>query len=65
MDFFISNVLMRMSNQSEEYLEASNILPNVILPADVTSHTVKPALPRKAGVTILDALLHQGIASPL
>lgn len=56
---------MRMSNQSEEYLEASNILPNVILPADVTSHTVKPALPRKADVTILDALLHQGIASPL
>lgn len=49
MDFFISIVHVKTSSQFEEYPEALNI---VILPAKVISHTIKPALPKKAEQTI-------------
>lgn len=64
MDFFISIVLVRMSNQFEEYPEAPNI---VFHPAKVISHTIKLALPRKAErtVSVLGALQYQGTTSPL
>lgn len=62
---WISLVFMRMSNQFEEHSEAPSILPNVILPVKVTSHTVKPALQKKTEHTIPGALLHKSTALSL